>query len=190
MLSKVCITGVLLTGLTAGPAAASNVIYLDGKGCAYCRAQVGGLNPDDMNDAVTRSTDLWKGRGTVELPERFTQIQVTLWTRSGKTGWGTATDVVASYRGKAVGDRVTRKQSRRSRWGKACFQVAQAETFLSFTVVRDRNKRPRNPDATWAPWNLRAWASPQLIPASPQQWHPTDRGRLGSQNTYCGGPWM
>lgn len=180
----VALTGPL--GLSPAMATDYNTIHLQAKGCPRCEITVNGMAQRWGEwRSVNQTVSLLGGIGTAVIPARFTTLGFLVEDRQRKTGWNSVTTVALLYRGFQPGDRVTKKQSRKSRWAQDCMLITSPETWVSFRVVKDRNPTKwKRRDPTWTKYSLRAWANPQI--AGTGLFREAWGGRISTQNPSCG----
>lgn len=78
-------------------------------------------------------------------------------------GRNSVTTVAFQYRGYQPGERVTNRQPRKPNRSQFCMPITEPETFVRFTVVKDRNPaKYKRTDQTWTKHSPRAWANPQI----------------------------
>lgn len=172
----------MLAPMPSSDAATSNVLHFQVTGCAACKVGVWGstTTASGITNTFYQSVTLSRGLGAVTIPPRVTSVEVTVTKPKSKSG-SSLTEVAMLYRGFQPGDRVSNAQSRRSRWAQRCLPVTQPETWLSFQVDRNKNpRRWRKKDPLWTPYDLRAWADPQV--SAENVFVEAPRGRLSTQN--------
>lgn len=173
----------LLSGVGASPAIGTqnSTLTLKAVGCSDCIVYFG-----SMQAGINKQVRLHKGTGSIRLPVDAGWYGLSVQTKKGMSGAGAATLVVMNYAGYIGGDRVSNKQSRRAPLGTSCAYFFRDET-VRFIVKRDNLPKRYWDDPTTGGFRkyLRAWASPQEDQTVTEEYRPTNKGQLATQNANC-----